>query len=141
MSKPFRLKIVTLEREVYSQDVASVVVPGTAGEMAILADHAPLISTLGDGVVTVVEPDGERFIAVSGGFVEVKDGEVVLLPDLAERSEEIDIAKVEEAKRRAEEILAKREALTDEQIQARRILERTLIELRAHELMKRRRAV
>ncbi|MBI4127943.1 MAG: ATP synthase F1 subunit epsilon [Parcubacteria group bacterium] len=141
MPKPFRLKIVTLEREVYSQDVASVVVPGTAGEMTILADHAPLISTLGDGVVTIIEPDGERFVAVSGGFIEVKDKEVVLLPDLAERSEEIDVVKAEEAKRRAEEILAKREALTEEQIQARRILERTLIELRAHELMKRRRKV
>lgn len=67
-----KLKIVSPERIVFDGDVESVTVPGTLGEFQILKDHAPLISSLGDGTLMYVDGEGEHVLTISGGFVEVQ---------------------------------------------------------------------
>ena len=71
-----RLRIVSPEKVVFDGDVGSVTVPGTLGEFQILHDHAPLISSLGDGRLVYVDGNGEHDLTISGGFVEVQKNTV-----------------------------------------------------------------
>ena len=100
-----RLDIVTAERVVYSEDVDLVVAPGVGGELGILPHHAPLMTMLQPGELLVRKEGEESSLALSGGFLEVRPDRVIVLADAAERVEEIDIDRAEEAKRRAEERL------------------------------------
>ena len=100
-----RLEIVTAERVVFSEDVDAVIAPGIEGQLGILPHHAPLMTTLMPGEL-LVKKGGEEFsLAITGGFVEVRPDRIIILADAAERVEEIDVARAEEAKRRAEERL------------------------------------
>lgn len=100
-----RLEIVTAERVVFSEDVDVVIAPGIEGQLGVLPHHAPLMTTLMPGEL-LVRKGGEEFsLAVSGGFIEVRPDRIIVLADAAERVEEIDVARAEEAKRRAEERL------------------------------------
>jgi len=101
-----RLDIVTAERIVYSGDVDLVVAPGIEGQLGILPHHAPLMTTLQVGELWVKKGREEFSLAISGGFLEVRPDRVIILADAAERAEEIDIARAEEAKHRAEEQLS-----------------------------------
>jgi F-type H+-transporting ATPase subunit epsilon len=103
-----RLDIVTAERSVYSDDVDMVIAPGIEGQLGILPHHAPLMTMLQPGELIARKEDEEYLLAVSGGFLEVRPDRVIVLADSAERAEEIDIARAEEAKRRAEKQLAER---------------------------------
>jgi F-type H+-transporting ATPase subunit epsilon len=98
-----RLEIITAEREVYSDDVDVLVAPGSEGELGILPHHAPLMTALQPGEIRVRKDGEEVFMAVSSGFLEVMDNKVTILADTAERSDEIDEARVQEALKRAEE--------------------------------------
>jgi len=100
-----RCEIVSQDRLVFEGDVDIVVLPGTDGEMGILEKHAPLLSTLNLGVIRVRTDDTEEVFTVTGGVVEVQPDIVTILADAAESVEEIDLARAEEAKRRAEERL------------------------------------
>jgi len=71
-----KLKIVSPEKVVFDGEVESVTVPGTLGEFQILQDHAPLISSLGDGRLVYVDGGGEHAVTISGGFVEVQKNKV-----------------------------------------------------------------
>lgn len=71
-----KLKIVSPEKVVYDGDIVSVIVPGTLGQFEILDNHAPIISSLTDGMVVYTGKDGKQSIEVHGGFVEVKKNEV-----------------------------------------------------------------
>lgn len=102
MSK-IKLDIVTAERMVYSEEVDEVIVPGIAGELGILPLHAPLMTILAFGELLIKQGDAEVILAVSGGFVEVRPDHIIILADAAERAEEIDIARAEEARKRAEQ--------------------------------------
>ena len=100
-----RLDIVTAERVVFSDNVDLVVAPGVEGQLGILPHHAPLMTMLLPGEL-VVRKGGEEFsLVISGGFLEVRPDRIIILADAAERVEEIDVARAEEAKRRAEERL------------------------------------
>lgn len=101
-----RLDIVTAEREVFSDDVDEVIAPGVEGQLGILPHHSPLMTTLLPGELRVKKGGEEFYLAISGGFIEVRPDRVIILADAAERVEEIDVARAEEAKRRAEERLA-----------------------------------
>lgn len=101
-----RLEVVTPERKVYSEDVRFVVVPGSEGELGFLPDHAPLVSALKIGLVRVHNDGKVLKIAVSGGFVEVRNSRVTILANAAEREDQIDVARAEAAKQRAEQRLA-----------------------------------
>jgi F-type H+-transporting ATPase subunit epsilon len=100
------LEIVTAERLVYSADVDVVVAPGIEGQLGILPQHAPLMTMLQPGELMVRQDGEEHSIFVSGGFLEVQGDKVTVLADTAERAEEIDIARAEEAKLRAEQRIA-----------------------------------
>jgi F-type H+-transporting ATPase subunit epsilon len=133
-----RLDIVTAERQVFSDDVDLVVAPGIEGEMAILPRHAPLMTTLQPGELRVRRGGEEFFLAVSGGFLEVRPDRITILADAAERAEEIDIARAEEAKRRAEEQLSRRDIEVNG-ARAEAALRRAMIRIRVGEKRRRRR--
>lgn len=97
------LDIVTAERLVYSEDVDVVVAPGIEGQLGILPQHAPLMTMLQPGELMVKQDGEEHSIFISGGFLEVRGDKVTVLADTAERAEEIDIARAEEAKLRSEQ--------------------------------------
>ncbi len=101
--KIINFEIVTPERVVLKEEVAQVTVPTKQGEITVLPNHIPLVAGLMPGVIEVVKGDGTREVmSVSGGFIEVLKDKVVILADTAERAEEIDIKRVEEARRMAE---------------------------------------
>jgi len=104
---PIRCEIVSQDRTVFQGDVDIVVLPGAGGEMGILPHHAPVLTTLKYGVVKVRRGGKEDVFAVAGGVAEVQPEIVTVLADAAENVEEIDVARAETAKRRAEEILTK----------------------------------
>ena len=131
-----RLDIVTAERVVYSDDVDVVVAPGVEGQLGILPHHAPLMTTLQAGELRVRKGGEEFFLAISGGFLEVRPDRVIVLADAAERAGEIDIARAEEAKRRAEEQLSHRPPGVDA-AQAEAALRRSLVRLKVAERRKR----
>lgn len=133
-----RLDIVTAEQLVFSEDVDVVIAPGIEGEMAILPRHAPLMTMLQPGELRVRQEGEEFSMAVTGGFLEVRPDRVTVLADAAERAEDIDAARAEEAKRRAEEWLAGRPGETDT-ARAEAALRRSLIRLRVAEKRRRRR--
>lgn len=133
-----RLDIVTAERQVYSDEVDVVVVPGIDGELAILPRHAPLMTTLKPGELRVRRGGEEFSMVVTGGFLEVRPDRITILADAAERSEEIDMARAEEAKRRAEERLSRPRTEIDA-IQAEAALRRSLIRIKVGEKRRRRR--
>ena len=100
-----RLEIITAERQVFADDVNVVVAPGIEGELGILPHHAPLMTMLKPGELLIRKDGEETYLAVSGGFLEVRHDKVIVLADACERAEEIDITRAEEAKHRAEERL------------------------------------
>ncbi len=99
---PFQLSIVTAERTVLNEEVDMVIAPGAAGDLGILARHEPLLTTLKPGELRVLQNGQWDYLAVAGGFMQVDPRGVTVLADAAERVEEIDVARAEEARRRAE---------------------------------------
>ena len=111
---PLTLQIVTPERVVFSEEgVDSVTLPGSEGELTVLPSHAPLMTELRPGALTFRKGGQETDVAVAGGFLEVRDDRVVVLADVAERSDEIDAARAEEARERARAVLAGGEGTAD----------------------------
>jgi len=102
------LEITTPMRMVVTELVDEVVAPGSEGYFGVLPGHAPFLTTLGVGVVTYRIGRDEHHLAVSGGFAEVRNDKVIILADSAERPEEIDRARAEQARERAERRLSGR---------------------------------
>ncbi|OGO60139.1 MAG: ATP synthase F1 subunit epsilon [Chloroflexi bacterium RBG_19FT_COMBO_49_13] len=102
---PIRCDIVSQDRQVYSGLADTVILPGAAGEMGILPHHAPLLSSLKPGLLTVRFEGQEQVFTVTGGVVEVQPDQIIVLADAAENVMEIDIARAEQARQRAEEML------------------------------------
>jgi F-type H+-transporting ATPase subunit epsilon len=92
MAQQLQLEIVTPERRVLSEPVDMVTIPGLGGELGILPGHTPLISQLQTGVLSYAKGGTTFQLLVSGGFVEIRDDQVSVLADVAERPEEIDAA-------------------------------------------------
>lgn len=103
---PIRVEIVSQDRPVFEGDVDIVVAPGADGEMGILPHHTPLLTTLKPGILRVRTQGREEVFAISGGVMEVQPTIVTVLADAAERADEIDVSRAEEARRRAEASLA-----------------------------------
>jgi F-type H+-transporting ATPase subunit epsilon len=102
---PIRCEIVSQDRMVFEGDVDIVVLPGTDGEMGILPNHAPLLSTLNFGFIKVRRQSVEEIFTVAGGVVEVQPHIITVLADAAEHVGEIDVARAQAARDRAEEYL------------------------------------
>ena len=102
---PIRCEIVSQDRLVFEGDADMVLVPGSQGEMGILPNHAPLLSTLKYGVLRVRIKDREEVFTIAGGVVEVQPTLITVMADAAENVNEIDISRAEAARRRAEELI------------------------------------
>src|SRR5579864_706213 len=113
MANTLKLEIVTPEAKTYSDDVEMVTLPGIEGEMGIYPQHVPLMTQLTPGEITVRKDGRDTFLAVGDGFVEITATSVAVLTDMAIKSDQIDEAKAEEARRKAEARLA--EKISDEE--------------------------
>src|SRR5437762_552148 len=105
MAATLKLEIVTPDARTYSEDVEMVTLPGVEGEMGIYPNHVPLMTQIVAGEVVAHKNGQDFFLAVGEGFVEITADRVAVLTDMAIRSADIDEAKAEEARRRAEERL------------------------------------
>lgn len=103
--KTIKFEVVTPERVVLKENIRQVTVPTRSGEITVLPNHMPLVSVLKPGVIELEKENGEtEVMSVSGGFIEVLKNKVVILADTAERAQELDLIRAEEARARAEKI-------------------------------------
>src|SRR3989344_6045024 len=123
------LEIITPQRIVLSEDVDAVVIPAVEGEVTILPQHIPLFTRIKPGEIKYTKGKNENYMAVHSGFLEVANDNINILTDFAVRSEEIEIAKVEAAKKRAEDILKEKKNL-EEIVVAEAELRRAILTLK-----------
>ncbi len=129
---PIRCEIVSQDRMVYAGNVDMVVLPGDDGVMGILPNHAPVLTTLAFGIITVVTSTDRNYFTVAGGIAEVQPDQVTILADAAENVEELDEARAENAKLRAESHLKQAETgVFDDEAAARNALRRSTLRLDA----------
>ena len=102
---PIKLEIVTPERLVFDETVDGVTLPGSEGELGVLPNHAPLVSTLGVGELRIRSGGSEDWFAIVGGFVQVLPDKVVVMAETADLSSEIDLEKAQAARQDAERAL------------------------------------
>jgi F-type H+-transporting ATPase subunit epsilon len=121
-----RLNIVTPDRLVTEQEVTEVTLPGVDGYLGILPGHAPLLTEVRPGEVEYTAGGSKHTLVVTDGFAEVLGDRVILLVDAAERVEEIDVARAEKAKTRAEELLKRFDDPKVDMEQAREALRRAI---------------
>jgi len=128
--KAFTLQIVAPDRIVFSGQVTSFSAPGVEGGFQILFDHAPFLTALAVGEITIKAPDGtDTRYATSGGFVEVRNNKVVAMVETAEQSGEIDVKRAQDSRDRAEERLRSSAGNVDYE-RARASLQRAMNRLR-----------
>jgi F-type H+-transporting ATPase subunit epsilon len=126
-----RCEVVTAERTVFDDQVDMVVAPGIEGQLGILPHHAPLMTALSYGELVIHRQGQEdEFIAIGGGFMEVRPDHVTILADSAERAEEIDLDRAEEARQRAEELMAQKQQEDVDFARAEAALRRSVIRLK-----------
>ena len=134
---PLKIDIVTAERRVLTDEVDLVLAPGVEGQLGILPHHAPLMTMLAPGELVLRKGADETYFAITGGFLEVRPDRVVVLADAAEKAEEIDLARAEAARQRAEERLKAHEAGAD-MVRAEASLRRALVRLQVAQKRRRR---
>ena len=105
---PLQVEIVTAEGQIFSGETDSVTAPGSDGQLTILPSHAPIITGLNEGDLKYMDSSGEHHVALLGGFMEVNANRVTILANSAEDAGAIDVARAEEAVKRAEQRLAER---------------------------------
>ena len=130
---PIQLEIVTPERLAFSDEVDSVVVPGSEGELGILPHHAPLVSTLGIGELRIRKGNNEETFAIAGGFLQVRPDKVVVMAETADMASEIDLERAQEARREAERALETGYQEGADLAAARAALQQALLRIRVAE--------
>ena len=113
MAATLKLEIVTPEAKIYSEDVDMVTLPGIEGEMGIYPMHIPLMTQIAHGEIVARKGGVDHYLATGEGFVQITGDRVAILTDMAIKADDIDEAKAEEARKKAEARLA--EKLTDEE--------------------------
>jgi F-type H+-transporting ATPase subunit epsilon len=110
----YPLRVVSVERSLFEGEVEFIIANGADGELGVMARHAPLMTVLKPGPLRIQETMGgsEEVLFVGGGFLEVLPDRVTVLADVAEHADEITVERAEEARRRAQEMLAGTRALT-----------------------------
>lgn len=108
MANTLKLEIVTPDSKTYSEDVEMVTLPGVEGEMGIYPMHVPLMTQIVSGEISVRKDGRDYFLAVGDGFAEITGTRVAVMTDMAIKAENIDEAKAEEARQRAEARLAQK---------------------------------
>ena len=129
MAERLTLELATPTRLVVTVEADEVVVPGSLGYFGVLPGHAPLLATLGIGEVTYRIGREEYHVAISGGFAEVRNDKVIILADVAETPGDIDRARAERARDRAESRLAGRASQEEIDYRAMCALARALTRL------------
>jgi len=107
MAGTFQLQIVSADRSLVNETVDEIQVPGSEGYFGVLPGHTPLLALIGTGELWYRKGSETFYVSLSGGFAEVQPDRVTILAQIAERADEIDIARAEAAKRRAEERLSR----------------------------------
>jgi len=138
---PLQLDIVTIEGRTYSQEVDMVVAPGSAGEMGILPNHVPLLTSLNTGMLRIKRGLREEYYAVCSGYMEVLPDRVTVLADTAERADDIDMERAQAARERAQEYLLAHagEAGTMDFSKAEASLRKAMIRIKVAQTQRRRR--
>ena len=138
-----QLVIVTPERQLLSESVVEVTLPGADGELGVLPGHAPLITELGIGELRYRKAGGEMSdpIAVIRGFAEVLQDRVTVLAETAERAEEIDLDRAKAALERAQKRIASASNSEVDWDRATAALQRALVRIKVAEYAPRRRSV
>lgn len=130
------LRILSPLGTVFNDSVDEIIVLTQSGEIAILTDHVPIFSKLLEGTVTVKKGVKNTIIAVIGGFIEVKNNVALILSDHAIPAESIQIARAMEAKKMAEDLIARKESSMDVLV-AEKELQKAIMELKVAEKIKR----
>jgi len=102
-----QLQIVSADRSLVNEQVDEVQIPGADGYLGILPGHTPLLATLQVGTLWYRQGQEKHYLAIAFGFAEVQPDRVTVLAQIAEKADEIDIARAEAAKKRAEERMSK----------------------------------
>ena len=134
-------EITTPEKVVYSDKVDEVVLPTVQGEIGILPNHIPLVSILKPGELRIKKGKEEEYLAVSGGFIEVRPDKVVVLADSAEKSDDIDEEKAEEARKNAEKLLTEKRSDAKEFAALSAKIEKELIRIKVVKRRRRRKDI
>ncbi|MGI8422776.1 MAG: F0F1 ATP synthase subunit epsilon [Chloroflexota bacterium] len=134
---PTHVEIVAAERRVLEDDVDEVLAQTVEGQIGILPRHAPLLTLLVPGEMRLKKGDQETVLSIGGGFLEVAGNRVIVLADSAERAEEIDVARAEEARRRAAARVESHSREVDS-VRAQTSLQRALARIRAVERVRQR---
>ncbi len=123
------LEIVTPIKQIYKEEIDEIIVPTINGQITILPNHVGLLTKIEPGELIIRKNSSIQSLAITGGFIEVANNKITILADYAVRSEEIEAAKAEEARKRAEKLL--QEKLEEKDfIQAEADLRRALLELK-----------
>jgi F-type H+-transporting ATPase subunit epsilon len=133
---PIRLEVITPERVVLTDDVDMVIAPASEGYVGILPHHTPMLTTLGPGELRVKKGGTEETLAIFGGFMDVRPDRVIVLTDAAEHAGDIDEARAQAARERAQRVLSEGVTGPDE-ARARAELSRALIRIRVSERRRR----
>lgn len=123
------LEIITPEKIVFKDEIDEVIVPTVKGQVSILPNHIGLLTQVAAGEITIKKQGKEYFLAITGGFLEVANNKISILADYAVRSEEIEIAKAQEAQKRAQKLMEEKTSERDFAI-AESQLRRSLLELK-----------
>lgn len=102
------LEIITPEKSVYKDEVNEVVVPTVEGEIAILPNHVNLLTQVNPGELIIKKGSSNQSLAITGGFLEVADNKVSVLADYAVKAQDIEVARAQEAKKRAEKLMSEK---------------------------------
>jgi F-type H+-transporting ATPase subunit epsilon len=130
---PIQLEIVTPEKQAYADEVDSVVLPGTEGELGVLPHHAPLVSTLGIGELRIRKGGVEESFAIVGGFLQVLPDKVVVMAETADIASEIDVERAQQARAEAERALQQGYHEGADLAAARAALQQALLRIRVAE--------
>ncbi|HZJ18320.1 MAG TPA: ATP synthase F1 subunit epsilon [Patescibacteria group bacterium] len=130
------IEIITPEKVVYKDDVSEIIVPTETGEIAILPDHVNLLTKVLPGEMIIKKGNHEHFIAITGGFLEIANNQVNILADYAVRAEDIEIARAQEAQKRAEHKIKEQSTDKDFRI-AEAELQKALLQLKVANKRKR----
>ena len=125
------LEIITPEKPIFKDQIEAVTIPGTLGSFQILKDHAPIISSFEVGIIKVIKATAETFYTTAGGTVEVNKNQVLVLADSIEKITDINVDRAEQAKKRAEERLRKKQEEDIDEARAKAALNRALNRLNA----------
>ena len=130
---PLHLEIVTPEKLAYADDVDSVQLPGSEGELGVLPHHAPLLTMLGVGELRIRKAGAEESFAIVGGFLQVRPDRVVVMAETADMASEIDLETAQQARRAAEQALESGYSEGADLSAARAALQQALLRIRVAE--------